>query len=273
MVAAAIRTLFAQPDADHVRSQLDVIAACSPYLFPQLEAMLRDPAEDHLLAFTALPISHWKKTWSTNPLERLNKEIKRRTDVIGVFPTPQPCSGWPTPCWSRRTTNGRSATAATSPKAPWPSSTDHPRRGGDAAGPDRVMVTLLTNTVRTTSTTQRDVTAAPTRARVRVPGQGLCSSCTTCAAAPQDTSSTRQRGRAPFPGRPGAASRDVPPASAASLENSRSATNAPEAGRNAAQRPRAPPAACGRGPSVEPARISSAGRSVPRRTRTAGHRW
>jgi putative transposase len=87
MVAAAIRTIFAQPDAEHVRSELDVIAGMLGRQFPAVEAMLRDAAED-LLAFTGLPASHWKKIWSTNPLERLN-EIKRRTDVVGVFPNPE----------------------------------------------------------------------------------------------------------------------------------------------------------------------------------------
>jgi transposase-like protein len=88
MVAAAIRTVFAQPDAEHVHSQLDVIAGMLGRQFPQVEAMLRD-AEADLLAFTGFPVSHWKKIWSTNPLERLNKEIKRRTDVVGVFPNPE----------------------------------------------------------------------------------------------------------------------------------------------------------------------------------------
>jgi putative transposase len=87
MVAAAIRTIFAQPDAAHVHDQLDVIAGMLGRQFPKLERMLRDSAEE-LLAFTSFPIGHWKKLWSTNPLERLNKEIKRRTDVVGVFPNP-----------------------------------------------------------------------------------------------------------------------------------------------------------------------------------------
>ncbi len=130
MVAAAIRTIFAQPDAEHVRSQLDVIAGMLGRQFPQVEAMLRDAAED-LLAFTAFPIGHWKKIWSTNPLERLHKEIQRRTDVVGVFPTPKPCSASRARSWLRPTTNGRSLTAATSPRAPWPCSTEsmtRPRR-------------------------------------------------------------------------------------------------------------------------------------------------
>jgi putative transposase len=88
MVAAAIRTVFAQPDAGHVRDQLDVIAGMLGRQLPKVETMLRDAADD-LLAFTSFPVGHWKKIWSTNPLERLNKEIKRRTDVVGVFPNPE----------------------------------------------------------------------------------------------------------------------------------------------------------------------------------------
>jgi putative transposase len=87
MVAAAIRTIFAQPKADMVRDQLGVIATMLGRQSPKVETMLRDAAED-LLAFTGFPPAHWKKIWSTNPLERLNKEVKRRTDVVGVFPNP-----------------------------------------------------------------------------------------------------------------------------------------------------------------------------------------
>ena len=88
MVATAIRTIFAQPDAEHVHEQFDVIATMLGRQLPEVEQMLRD-ARDDLLAFTGFPISHWKKIWSTNPLEQLNKEVKRRTDVVGVFPTPE----------------------------------------------------------------------------------------------------------------------------------------------------------------------------------------
>ncbi len=87
MVAAAIRTIFAQPGPVHVAEQLDTIAAMLGRQFPKVETMLRDAADD-ITAFAAFPVSHWKKIWSTNPLERLNKEIKRRTDVVGVFPNP-----------------------------------------------------------------------------------------------------------------------------------------------------------------------------------------
>ena len=85
MVAAAIRTIFAQPDAAHVRSQLGEVTRMLAPQFPEVATMLTDAAED-LLAFSAFPLAHWRKIWSTNPLERVNGEIKRRTNVVGIFP-------------------------------------------------------------------------------------------------------------------------------------------------------------------------------------------
>jgi len=85
MVLAAIRTIWAQPDAVAVREQLDEIAQKLEPRFPVVAAMLVSATEE-VTAFAAFPVSHWKKIWSTNPLERVNKEIKRRTDVVGIFP-------------------------------------------------------------------------------------------------------------------------------------------------------------------------------------------
>ena len=85
MVAAAIRTVFAQPDRAHVHSQLDEVARMLDGQFPDVATMLRDAAED-ICAFAGFPVAHWRKIWSTNPLERINGEIKRRTNVVGIFP-------------------------------------------------------------------------------------------------------------------------------------------------------------------------------------------
>ena len=85
MVAAAVRTIFAQPDAEAVAEQFERIAEMLGRQFPDVATMLRDAKHD-LLAFSAFPVAHWRKLWSTNPIERLHREIKRRTDVVGVFP-------------------------------------------------------------------------------------------------------------------------------------------------------------------------------------------
>ncbi|MDP9143198.1 MAG: IS256 family transposase [Actinomycetota bacterium] len=85
MVAAAIRTIFAQPTAAEVIEQLDKVAAMLAPKFPAVAAMLAD-AREELTTFASFPIAHWRKLWSTNPLERVNKEIKRRTNVVGIFP-------------------------------------------------------------------------------------------------------------------------------------------------------------------------------------------
>jgi transposase-like protein len=85
MVIAAIQTIFAQPDAASVREQFDRIVGTLEGQFPDVATMLTDAKED-LLAFSSFPEAHWRKVWSSNPLERLHREIKRRTDVVGVFP-------------------------------------------------------------------------------------------------------------------------------------------------------------------------------------------
>ena len=85
MVLAAVRTIFAQPDAASVKEQLGEIADKLTPRFPAVAEMLIEAAAD-VTAFTAFPLAHWRKIWSTNPLERVNKEVKRRTDVVGIFP-------------------------------------------------------------------------------------------------------------------------------------------------------------------------------------------
>jgi putative transposase len=87
MVASIIRTIFAQPDAAHVHAQFDEVARMLGRSHPKVAEML-ETARDDLLAFTGFPVAHWRQIWSTNPLERVNKEIKRRTDVVGTFPNP-----------------------------------------------------------------------------------------------------------------------------------------------------------------------------------------
>jgi putative transposase len=85
VIAALIRTIFAQPDGASARLQLrsvvDQLETIAPDVAARLLAM-----EDDLLAYTAFPPSHWSKIWSNNPIERLNRELKRRTDVVGIFP-------------------------------------------------------------------------------------------------------------------------------------------------------------------------------------------
>jgi putative transposase len=85
MVAAVFRTIFAQPDADTVANTWDSVRDQLAAAFPKIGPLM-DEAKTEVLAFTAFPRSHWPKVWSTNPLERVNKEIKRRARVVGIFP-------------------------------------------------------------------------------------------------------------------------------------------------------------------------------------------
>lgn len=85
MVAATIRTVFVQPDPASARNQWQRVAEGFRPRFPRLASLL-DAAETEVLTYLTFPPEHWRQIWSTNPLERLNKEIKRRTDVVGIFP-------------------------------------------------------------------------------------------------------------------------------------------------------------------------------------------
>jgi len=85
LVAATIRTVFAQPTPELVREHWRKVTETFRGRYPRL-TQLMDESEEDLLAYTHFPHEHWRQIWSNNPLERLNKEIKRRTDVVGIFP-------------------------------------------------------------------------------------------------------------------------------------------------------------------------------------------
>jgi transposase-like protein len=85
MIAALVRTVFAQPDHDaavaQLRAVVDQLTPYAPAVAERLAGM-----ETDLLAYTGFPPAHWSKIWSNNPIERMNRELKRRTDVVGIFP-------------------------------------------------------------------------------------------------------------------------------------------------------------------------------------------
>jgi transposase-like protein len=85
MVATLVRTIFEQPDAASVWAQHTRVVEQLADQFPVAADHLADAAPD-VLAFTSFPKAHWRQIWSNNPQERLNKELRRRTDVVGIFP-------------------------------------------------------------------------------------------------------------------------------------------------------------------------------------------
>ena len=84
-VATMIRTIYQQPSPEEVHAQHQRVVAQLEERFPQVAGRLEEAGAD-ILAFTAFPVAHWKQVWSNNPQERVNKEIRRRTDVVGFFP-------------------------------------------------------------------------------------------------------------------------------------------------------------------------------------------
>ena len=84
-VAAAFRSIFALGTPEEVEARYDEVTDTLTARFPKAAESMRQARTD-VLAFAAFPSSHWHKIWSNNPLERLNKEVKRRSNVVGIFP-------------------------------------------------------------------------------------------------------------------------------------------------------------------------------------------
>jgi len=85
MIAATVRTIFAQPDPEATRDQLRQVVGMLDVRYPGAAEVLAE-AEADVTSYADFPKAHWRKIASTNPLERVNKEIKRRSNVVGIFP-------------------------------------------------------------------------------------------------------------------------------------------------------------------------------------------
>ncbi len=85
MIAATVRTIFAQPDPETTRDQLRQVVGMLEIRYPNAAELLSN-AEHDVTAYAAFPRQHWRKIAATNPLERVHKEIKRRSNMVGIFP-------------------------------------------------------------------------------------------------------------------------------------------------------------------------------------------
>jgi transposase-like protein len=118
MVAAAFRTIFAQVSPEETAAQWDHVEAMLTERFDKAAALMRR-AKEEVLAFRTFPRAHWRQIWSANPLERLNKEVKRHSRVVGIFPNEAAAIRLLAPWCSTSTTSGPQPNGATSPKALW----------------------------------------------------------------------------------------------------------------------------------------------------------
>ena len=130
LVAALVRMVFAQPKRAVAGEQLRETANLMAKRWPKAAELL-EQAENDVLAYMAFPSEHWSRIYSTNPLERLNREIKRRTEVVGVFPNE---GSGNTPGRGRLDGAGRRVGGGASPVQPGvDAQADRPRPAGHAA--------------------------------------------------------------------------------------------------------------------------------------------
>ena len=159
-VKALLHSVYDQPDAEAVHAQFDRVIDALGEKLPAVADHLENARAD-ILAFTAFPKEIWRQIWSNNPNERLNREIRRRTDVVGIFPDRPASSASSAPSWPSSTTNGPKAaatSASTSSPAPQAIEPTTTAAGGDrarTAGPHR----LTTSKDQTSYTTSQDLTA------------------------------------------------------------------------------------------------------------------
>jgi len=115
-VNALISTIFAQTTSEAVKDTYKQVIKSLRASFPEIAQMLVE-AEPDLTAFAAFPREHWQKIWTGNPIERLNRETGRRTDVVqDSCPTGTPSPDWSVRSYRSSTRNGSTANAATYPK-------------------------------------------------------------------------------------------------------------------------------------------------------------
>jgi transposase-like protein len=153
VVAAALRTVFVHPNPDEISAAWDRTGDMFARQFPKVKELM-DSAKGDVLAFSAFPPDHWRKIWSNNPLERLNKEIQTTHQRRADLPQ-QRCHHPPrrAPCSPSNTTIGQ-PTATTSPKPRWHASTQR-----------AILTTSQTTASSPSPETTRNHTADPTTSR------------------------------------------------------------------------------------------------------------